>query len=272
MAQRLITAAGLIALLMVLMYFGGWVMAVAIGICICIAIREEFMALKGAGHTVTSSPTWIGLVVGTVLVLTMGTKAILPVVLFIVFGTMLSVIFRKEPKLENCVMSLLPILTIALPGFCLTDMALVQPKEMQVILLCLVFVVPVLCDTLAFLVGSRLRGMKLCPAVSPNKTVSGAIGGMVGAVLGAVLVGIVAVAACPAEVRPLLPAWWQYLLLGLLGGIVSQIGDLFASMVKRYCGVKDFSNLFPGHGGMLDRIDSVLFMAVLVFCFRLLTR
>ena len=59
------------------------------------------------------------------------------------------------------------------------------------------------------------------------------------------------------------------LLLGFAGGIVGQIGDLFASLVKRHCGMKDFSNLFPGHGGMLDRLDSVLFMAVLMYCFRL---
>jgi phosphatidate cytidylyltransferase len=66
-----------------------------------------------------------------------------------------------------------------------------------------------------------------------------------------------------------LPAWWEYLLLGLFGGVVGQMGDLFASLVKRHSGLKDFSDLFPGHGGMLDRLDSVLFMAVLMYCYRL---
>ena len=61
----------------------------------------------------------------------------------------------------------------------------------------------------------------------------------------------------------------MYPLLGLLGGFVGQMGDLFASLVKRHCGLKDFSNIFPGHGGMLDRLDSVLFMAVLMYCYRL---
>ena len=64
--------------------------------------------------------------------------------------------------------------------------------------------------------------------------------------------------------------WWQYALLGLVGGVAGQMGDLFASLVKRHCGIKDFSNLFPGHGGMLDRLDSILFMAVVMICYRLL--
>ena len=60
------------------------------------------------------------------------------------------------------------------------------------------------------------------------------------------------------------------MLLGLIGGVAGQIGDLFASLIKRHCGIKDFSNLFPGHGGMLDRLDSVIFMAVIIFCYRML--
>ena len=106
--------------------------------------------------------------------------------------------------------------------------------------------------------------------MSPHKTVAGAIGGLGGSVLAAVIVWGIAAVTCNAATLAKLPTAWEYLLLGLLGGAVGQIGDLFASLVKRHSGIKDFSNLFPGHGGMLDRLDSVLFMAVLVFCYRIL--
>ncbi len=63
------------------------------------------------------------------------------------------------------------------------------------------------------------------------------------------------------------PALWSVVIVGIVGSIVSQMGDLFASLVKRHCKVKDFGTLFPGHGGMMDRIDSILFAGVVVYLF-----
>ena len=92
---------------------------------------------------------------------------------------------------------------------------------------------------------------------------------MVGSVAAAVIIWLLSGVLCNAATLAKLPSWWEYLVLGLLGGFVGQMGDLFASLVKRHSGIKDFSNLFPGHGGMLDRLDSVLFMAILMGCYRL---
>jgi len=64
------------------------------------------------------------------------------------------------------------------------------------------------------------------------------------------------------------PPMWANIVVGVVGGVAAQMGDLFASMVKRHCGIKDFGNLFPGHGGMLDRMDSILFAAIIVYSYR----
>ncbi len=109
-------------------------------------------------------------------------------------------------------------------------------------------------DVSAFLVGSALKGPKLWPRYSPNKTWSGFFGGLVGAVIAAV-----AVAASLMHLS-LLGAG----LIGFAGGLATMAGDLWESMLKRRFGVKDSGDIIPGHGGLLDRVDGLMF-AVLVF-------
>lgn len=270
MGQRLATGVALSALLIVLIYFGGVVMGVAAIVCLCFAMHEEYHALGVAGHRPVSWPTWLAMALVVPLVALGGEEMIVPLLGGVCLVTMICVVFRDEPRLEDAVLSMLPLFTIVLPGMCIVALAQLQPKALQVVLLWLLFAIPVLGDTVAFFVGSRMRGPKLCPAVSPNKTISGAVAGLVGSLLAAAAVGLVSLMLCDQETLALLPRWWEYALLGLVGGVAGQMGDLFASLVKRHCGIKDFSNLFPGHGGMLDRLDSILFMAVVMICYRLL--
>lgn len=111
------------------------------------------------------------------------------------------------------------------------------------------------CDTAAMFGGKLLGGAKLAPVVSPGKTWSGAIVGAVAAV--AVAPGFYALALKPFGV---MLALWQVLLVGLVVGIVGQVGDLAESLLKREAGMKDSSELIPGHGGVLDRFDSLYFV------------
>ena len=266
--QRTVTAAFLIALVALLIYFGSWAMVAGVVAAGGIAMYEEFKALRNKHHIV-SWPTWVGLIVGAPLTLLLGTRVILSVMFGITLVTMLCVVFRKDASLEDMVLGLLPLVSVALPHFCIVAVALVEPKGLQVVLLTLIFTVPVLGDTAAYFGGSRIGGPKLCPAISPNKTIAGAIAGLLGSVASAMLVCLLAHFFLSPATKALAPTWWGYLLLGLFGGVAGQLGDLFASMVKRHAGIKDFSNLFPGHGGMLDRMDSILFMAVVICCYRL---
>lgn len=116
-------------------------------------------------------------------------------------------------------------------------------------------------DTLAYFVGCTLGRHKLSPHVSPKKSVEGAVGGLIGGVLGALLLTwIGAYIISDAFMGPR-----KILFFGLVGSVVSQIGDLSFSVIKREFGVKDYGHLLPGHGGILDRFDSVTFVAPFVW-------
>ena len=111
-----------------------------------------------------------------------------------------------------------------------------------------------ICDTFAYMVGSQVGGPKMAPVLSPNKTWSGAVGGGVSAIIAAGLLGQI-----------LNRLGWsfsivQLLFLGLAVGVVAQVGDVAESLLKREAGVKDSSHLIPGHGGILDRLDSLYFV------------
>lgn len=127
--------------------------------------------------------------------------------------------------------------------------------------------IPWLADGGAYFGGSLFGKRKLCPNISPKKTVEGAISGVVIGTLLSLAVGYVFSAFIFKEGEQI-----NYLLLGiygLLGALVSIVGDLSFSLIKRSCGIKDFGNLIPGHGGILDRFDSVIFTAPLLMIFNL---
>ena len=125
--------------------------------------------------------------------------------------------------------------------------------------------IPILTDTFAMLTGSLIGGKKLCPKISPNKTISGSIGGILWCVLFCACVYLIF--NCVESFQPFfatLPIW-AYLIVAFVGSIVAQCGDLFESIIKRRAGVHDSGKFLPGHGGALDRTDSHIFMAPFIF-------
>ena len=121
-------------------------------------------------------------------------------------------------------------------------------------------------DVAAYLTGSAFGKRKLCPKISPNKTVAGSIGGILGAVGVMVLLGYLAQKLCGLQV-----SYGMLCLYAVLASIAAQFGDLAMSAVKRCMGVKDFGHLLPGHGGFLDRFDSHMFAVSFTFLFCTLT-
>jgi len=267
MKQRIITASIMAAVAIALLALGGVVLAAAIVGIICFAVYEEYGALQKVGHHPIAWPTWVGMVLSVPCLALGSAKLLIPVAIGVALVTAMCVIFRREPKLEDILYSLLPFVSLVLPGMAMLALTDIQPKSVQLTYLCLMIAIPCVGDIFALYVGSTLRGPKLCPAVSPNKTISGAVGGLIGSLIASLLVGLIAFLLA-VNSRAVLPSWGDYILLGLIGGVAGQIGDLFASLIKRHCGIKDFSNLFPGHGGMLDRLDSIVFTAIIIYCFR----
>jgi phosphatidate cytidylyltransferase len=113
-------------------------------------------------------------------------------------------------------------------------------------------------DAMAYFTGRFLGKHKLAPDVSPKKTIEGSIGGTVFCAIAFVLMGLVV----KALVKDSSPNYIYLAISGLVIAVVSQAGDLIMSVIKRHYNIKDFGNLFPGHGGMLDRMDSVFSVAL----------
>ena len=169
---------------------------------------------------------------------------------------------------------------VTVEGIALTFLSMVYPSGLLVCMvavnhlapfsaLVLAFAISPLSDVMAYFVGSAFTGPKLCPNIRPNKTISGAIGGLLGGIIAAVLVCTVLYSISAHYFTHM----WQEILLyagiGLIGAVLTILGDLVESLIKRKLGIKDMGKLLPGHGGVMDRIDGLLFEAPLIaflFC------
>lgn len=145
---------------------------------------------------------------------------------------------------------------IALPFVLLTKIPFIDENYHPKILVG-IFTIIWIDDTFAYLIGSTLGRTKLYPKVSPNKTVEGAVGGLAGALIAAYFVAIY----CP------IVNLTHWMIIALLIVVFGLLGDLIESKFKREAGIKDSSNLIPGHGGFLDRLDSIIFAAPFVYVY-----
>ena len=264
--QRLITAFALVAALLTVMAIGGWVAVVAATACLAIGVYEELNTLRQGGYRPVWWTAFASLGIGAVLVMLRSPTIILLVMAVLILAVQLCIMRREDPQITDIVFSILPMLTVAAPGLCLTGLLDTQPRALQLMLLLFAFATSIGCDTMAYFAGTIIGGPKLCPHISPKKTIAGAVGGLIGSVLFALLVDLGFRWLVPDFTNGM-PLYWT-IGLGLVCGVVAQMGDLFASMLKRHCKVKDFGHIFPGHGGMMDRLDSILFTSIIVYCYR----
>jgi phosphatidate cytidylyltransferase len=272
--QRSISAIGVVVVGLLPAILGGWAFAIVFTLITVIACHEA-LAITGEN---TSPIGYIGLGIviatGLLAALDAGSHALSTVIALAVGLPLAAAVFLSHTNgIEHWTTTATTSLYLALPTWAaitlrdsevypargwIGDLAGVMPDVSTatgggLAWFLLALLVTWLSDTFAYLVGKSVGRTKLIPRVSPNKTVEGAIGGLVAA-------GIIA-AICDwlfgMEIGFLLA-----LLLGIGLGIVGQIGDLSESMLKRAKGVKDSGNVIPGHGGILDRIDALIFILV----------
>lgn len=161
----------------------------------------------------------------------------------------------QRPETEAILFQILGVVYIALP---LSMLVLIRLDPHGIAWIILLLAIVFVGDTCAFHVGSHYGRRKLCPSISPGKTVEGALGGLAG--------NLVAGSVVKAFWLPQL-AWPDSLVFFVLAGVAGQAGDLFESRFKRLANVKDSGSFLPGHGGILDRIDALLFASPVAYLF-----
>ncbi len=252
MKTRIISGLIMVPLLAVL-YFGGYVLAAA---CFIIAIVGVHEFYKGF-HEMDIHPCYPIAICSTIVLyafnLFNADESVHILWLFLsVLASLLYLFKIEERKLEDAMATITGIVYVVFFSY---HVLLVEQTGKTSILIWLIVLSAFGTDIFAYFVGMSLGKHRLCPKISPKKSVEGSIGGILGSMLLCYLFG-----------RFFAPQYVIHcLIIGVLGGVVSQFGDLTASIFKRKMGIKDYGNLIPGHGGILDRFDSVLFTAPLVY-------
>lgn len=180
---------------------------------------------------------------------------------FVMLNLALLVLDNKHSKVEGLGYSFLCAIyptALLIPIVLVNDMG-----SLSLLGLLLIFLITPCADTMAYVVGITFKGPKLCPKISPKKTISGGIGGLLGGIIGAIVLYFIMRDRFVYTLA--MPQWLFFGLVGLGGAILTAFGDLVESVIKRQFGIKDMSNLIPGHGGVMDRIDGLMFNAPFIY-------
>lgn len=184
---------------------------------------------------------------------------------FVPIALVVQIIFNEKININNTASTFFGFLYVA---FMFSNLYLLRETVLYgKLIVWLVFICAFCCDTGAYFAGRFLGKHKLAPVLSPKKTVEGAVGGVIAAELCSVFYGVV-IKNCfhiPDDFNIVLMCGF----VGIIGAVFAELGDLAASSIKRYTGIKDYGNIMPGHGGVLDRFDSVIFTSAVVYLFSL---
>ncbi len=277
MKQRVITGAAFAVLMLLGIYFRGWVMFLLLSAMLVVSVEEVYRAIRATGIEPVrwAGYMYCGLTIAATLV-SFFVKRNAPLqmiaLLLGVMAAMIRLVTRGKIAVESLMATVFPMLYPGIFYMVLMELLRLGDRATVTVALVVAFFSASINDVFALFSGMLFGKHKLAPELSPKKTVEGSVGGLIFCVLFTMAVpGLLRLifrgdAAFVAGIDAL-PPTWAFGLLGLVAGALTQVGDLTASMVKRHCGVKDFGHILPGHGGIMDRMDGVLFCGAACYIF-----
>jgi phosphatidate cytidylyltransferase len=259
MKTRIIVAAIFVPLLFVVLFFLPPVVLAVITALICaIAAYELVRSTKESGIGVYIIVAFAAAFIPIAVWLKLnGVVFMLTLFLMVLILFLLAIVkFKTAQPITLGEIAIALFAGFVVPYFLSTLVSLKMASRLYALL---PFIVAFVSDGGAYFTGCFLGKHKATPHISPNKTIEGCVGGLVSAIVVMLLYGLILL-LCDIKVNFAIMA-----LYGLLGSFVTQVGDLSFSMIKREFGIKDYGNLLPGHGGMLDRFDSMVFAAPVIY-------
>ena len=262
-SKRLISSIVLVILAFVLILPGSYTLGISLFAVSCIAFNEMMnVFFADSEQNKKRSISLIGLIGIGVYYLFLMAQFEMTWMLFVIvmtFLAMMSVYVLTFPKLK-AVEVIAAFFSFFYAPILLSFIYLTRNMKFGIYIVWMIFISSWICDTCAYLSGMLLGKHRLAPVLSPKKSIEGAIGGVIGSALVGALFGYF--------IEPVIGyhgILYIFTVIGACGAIVSQIGDLAASAIKRNYDIKDYGKLIPGHGGIMDRFDSVIFAAPMIY-------
>jgi phosphatidate cytidylyltransferase len=254
-----------LALLIGVLYLGPVVIGIIISLIAAIGLYEFYNSISKVRVNPIKIAGYLSIIpllllsIKSMNLFTVDFNYVIGITLFvIIFICMATIVFKH--KSYNIVDVCATLFGTAYVPFLLSFIILIRNMDNGGILIWLIFIGAWGTDTMAYICGRLFGKRKIIPEISPKKTLAGTIGGILGCILLMCIYGFIV-----NDFYGLKMAFSGLILLGLLCGVVSQIGDWAASAIKRYVNIKDFGYIMPGHGGVLDRFDSILAVAPIIY-------
>jgi len=255
--QRVITGAALVVALIIILILGTPFVEIAIALLASVAVLELFGAVKLANNKLLMIVSIVG-TVGLVVAQCFGALFFNPL-MYVYIVTLFVIYMANMQKISFKEIAKTFFVTIYV-AFMFAHIILIRNLEYGYLLIWFVLIGAFVTDTAAMFGGKFFGKHKLCPALSPKKTIEGSVAGILGCVVCTLIMCVICHLGFDAKTN-----YWWAIAIGFGASIVSQLGDLSASCIKRQFGIKDYGKVFPGHGGVMDRFDSLFFVAPFVY-------